>query len=78
MRLLYVALTRAKQKLFINIKCGEKALKRAGTIIESCTLYNGDIAETVSEAKSFSDWLWAILIPGIPGYATATRPPTFT
>lgn len=62
MRLLYVALTRAKQKLFINIKCGEKALKRAGTIIESCTLYNGDIAETVSEAKSFSDWLWAILI----------------
>ena len=62
MRLLYVALTRAQQQLFINLKCGEKALKRVGTIIDSCTLHNGDITEIVSEAKSFSDWLWAVLM----------------
>ena len=62
MRLLYVGLTRAQQQLFINLKCGEKAMKRVGTIIESCMLHNGDTDEIVSEAKSFSDWLWAALI----------------
>lgn len=62
MRLLYVALTRAKQKLFINLKCGEKALKRVNSITESCTLHNGDIIDSVSEAKSFSDWIWASII----------------
>ena len=62
MRLLYVALTRAQQQLFINLKCGEKAMKRVKAVIESCILCNGDIADTVQEAKSFSDWLWAILV----------------
>ncbi|WP_295069538.1 helicase-exonuclease AddAB subunit AddA [Ruminococcus sp.] len=62
MRLLYVALTRAKRQLFINLKCGEKALKRVNSIIESCVLHNGDITDSVSEAKSFSDWLWASII----------------
>ena len=62
MRLLYVGLTRAQQKLFINMKCGEKALKRAESLIESCVLHNGDIDEAVSEAKSFSDWLWLGII----------------
>lgn len=58
MRLLYVGLTRAQQKLFINLKCGEKALKRVSTLIDSVILQNGDIYEAVSEAKSFSDWMW--------------------
>ncbi|SHM22770.1 helicase-exonuclease AddAB subunit AddA [Ruminococcus flavefaciens] len=62
MRLLYVALTRAKQQLFINLKCGEKALKRVNSITESCILHNGDIRESVSEAKSFSDWIWSSMI----------------
>ena len=62
MRLLYVGLTRAQQKLFINLKCGEKALKRLGSLIEDCVLHNGDIDEVVSEAKSFSDWIWLGMI----------------
>ena len=62
MRLLYVGLTRAQQKLFINLKCSEKALKRVNALIESCMLHNDDITEWVSEAKSFSDWLWAAVV----------------
>jgi len=58
MRLLYVGLTRAQQKLFINLKSGEKALKRVAGLMDSVILQNGDIAEAVGEAKSFSDWLW--------------------
>ena len=58
MRLLYVGLTRAQQKLFINLKCGEKALKRVRTLMDGVILQNGDISEAVSEAKSFSDWMW--------------------
>ena len=58
MRLLYVGLTRAQQKLFINLKCGERSLKRVGTLLESSILHNGEITEAVGEAKSFSDWLW--------------------
>ena len=62
MRLLYVGLTRAQQKLFINLKCSEKALKRVNALLESCMLHNDDITEWVSEAKSFSDWLWAAIV----------------
>lgn len=58
MRLLYVGLTRAQQKLFINLKCGEKALKRLETIIDECLMHNCEIDEVAGEAKSFSDWLW--------------------
>ena len=62
MRLLYVGLTRAQQQLFINLKCSEKALKRVNSLIDSCMLHNDDITEWVSEAKSFSDWLWAAVV----------------
>ena len=62
MRLLYVGLTRAQQKLFINLKCGEKALKRVESLLESYMMHDGDISETVCEAKSFSDWLWTSMI----------------
>ena len=72
MRLLYVGLTRAQQKLFINLKCGEKALKRAGGLIENCVLHNGDISEVVSEAKSFSDWLWLGIIRD-PSFANIAK-----
>ena len=58
MRLLYVGLTRARQKLFINLKCGERSLKRLAALTEQCVLHNGDRKEPVSEARSFSDWLW--------------------
>lgn len=62
MRLLYVGLTRAQQKLFINLKCGEKHLKQVRNIIDSCIIHGGDISEAAGEAKSFSDWLWACLV----------------
>ena len=64
MRLLYVAMTRAQQKLFINLKCGEKALKRVNSITESCSVHIGEIDDAVEEAKSFSDWIWASIIRG--------------
>lgn len=62
MRLLYVGMTRAKQKLFINLKAGEKSLKRAEACIDRIRLGSGDISETVCSADMFSDWLWASLI----------------
>ena len=61
MRLLYVAMTRARQKLFINLKCGEKSLKRVNSMIESCIVRSGDSSELVSEAMCFADWIWAAL-----------------
>ena len=62
MRLLYVGLTRAKQKLFIDLKCGEKALKRVRSKLESCIINDGDISDIVTEADYFSDWIWAALM----------------
>lgn len=62
MRLLYVGMTRAKQKLFINLKAGEKALKRVRNSIDRMLLRNGDISEEVSTAEMFADWLWALLM----------------
>ena len=61
MRLFYVGLTRAKQKLFINLKCSEKQLKRVSGQIESCIVSDG-IDDIVSEAQYFSDWVWAVLM----------------
>ncbi len=62
MRLLYVGLTRAKQKLFVDLKCGEKAMKRVRSKLESCIINDGDISEIVAEADYFSDWIWAALM----------------
>jgi ATP-dependent helicase/nuclease subunit A len=62
MRLLYVGMTRAKQQLFINLNCGEKSLDRVRKLADSCIINNSDISELVSEAKSFSDWIWLSLM----------------
>lgn len=61
MRLFYVGMTRARQQLFINLKCGEKALKRVSSQIEDCVV-SGDINSIAASAKSHSDWIWASLI----------------
>ena len=61
MRLLYVGLTRARQKLFINLKTGEKALKRLMSQVEN-TVLNGDTDDIVTGADRYSDWLWAVLM----------------
>lgn len=62
MRLLYVALTRAKQKLFINLKCGEDAVKRISGLTEECVINNSSIASQVNNADTYADWIWACLM----------------
>lgn len=62
MRLLYVGMTRAKQKLFINLKAGEKKLSRIRSAIERISLCGGKIDEIVLSANMFSDWIWAAMI----------------
>ncbi|MCM1133764.1 MAG: UvrD-helicase domain-containing protein [Ruminococcus flavefaciens] len=62
MRLLYVGMTRAKQQLFINLKCGSKTLNPIAKIIRDCVLNNGDVRNIVAKANSFADWLWVALI----------------
>lgn len=62
MRLMYVAMTRAKQKLFINLKFGEKNRKSIKSNLEQCILCHGDISDAVKEAECFADWIWLSLI----------------
>ncbi len=62
MRLFYVGLTRAKQKLFINLKCGEKTLKKVCGMTENCIVNNNSTEEIVSEAKCYADWIWTALM----------------
>lgn len=62
MRLLYVGMTRAKQRLFINLRCGEKQLERVHELINECILNGSEIKNSVAKAKKFSDWLWLCLM----------------
>ncbi len=73
MRLMYVGLTRAKQKLFINLKSGEKAVNRIKNIIESCVVSGGSIKEAVNEANCFADWLWSCIAKHIEFAQIAER-----
>lgn len=62
MRLLYVGLTRAKQQLFINLKCGADEKDRVKSLMEQCVVDGNDISELAETAKSFSDWFWLALM----------------
>lgn len=70
MRLLYVALTRASQKLFINIGYKEKKETDSGSKKEKSYLEEaygivqngGDLRDNSEEPKSFKDWILASLI----------------
>ena len=62
MRLLYVGLTRARQRLFINLKTGEKPLKRLSLLTENAIINGGDTEDAVTGALCFADWLWAALM----------------
>ncbi|MBR2284799.1 MAG: helicase-exonuclease AddAB subunit AddA [Ruminococcus sp.] len=62
MRLFYVGLTRAKQRLFIDLRCSEKYLKRVGELTEQCVLDSGRINNLVQNGKSFSDWVWSAIM----------------
>lgn len=72
MRLMYVAMTRAKQKLFINLKYGEKNRKSIRSNLEQCILCHGDISGAVKEAECFADWIWLSLIKA-DGFAEAAE-----
>ena len=62
MRLLYVALTRAKERLFITLNAGEANLKKAQAMA-SDILLNGGISDRISaSANSMEDWLLMTLI----------------
>lgn len=77
MRLLYVALTRAKQQLFINLKTNEKRLKRVTKLLESYYLDNSNVASTAQNATSFSDWIWLSLFEHAEFKNIADRFPLF-
>ena len=62
MRLLYVGLTRAKQQLFISMKCGPDERKRLSAIIRDCRINGDDPVNTVRSANTCADWLWSCLI----------------
>ncbi|MBQ8688531.1 MAG: helicase-exonuclease AddAB subunit AddA [Ruminococcus sp.] len=62
MRLLYVALTRAKQKLFLPMRYGEAA-KNKLTQYAELLRDSGEIpAYAVSGANSMADWIWMSLM----------------
>ena len=62
MRLLYVAMTRAKQQLFINLKCGDKQKSSLMKLIEAYRLENGRLKETAKSARCHADWIWMALM----------------
>lgn len=57
LRLLYVALTRAKQQLFINIKYNERRNKALTAMLENYNIYNCDIKEASCKVKCHADWI---------------------
>lgn len=62
MRLLYVAMTRAKQQLFVDLDCGEKTLAKVQELINSCIVNGSDITELVEDAPTTAQWLWLCLM----------------
>ncbi|MDD6268451.1 MAG: helicase-exonuclease AddAB subunit AddA [Oscillospiraceae bacterium] len=62
LRLLYVALTRARQKLFIPLVYGEKEKKKTAFFAELLRNTDRIPDSLVSGANSMSDWLWMSLI----------------
>lgn len=61
LRLLYVALTRAKERVFVVLNTGEKSLERAAKFAYSIDTYKvpSDIAK---KADNFEDWFYMALL----------------
>lgn len=57
MRLLYVAMTRARERLFITMNCGESAVKKAVDYAKKIYAQQGITAELAASASSMGDWL---------------------
>ncbi|MGN1087125.1 MAG: PD-(D/E)XK nuclease family protein, partial [Porcipelethomonas sp.] len=62
MRLLYVALTRAKERLFITMNCDESAQKKALSLAKTIYEQQGITPAVASSANSMEDWLMMCLI----------------
>ena len=62
LRLLYVALTRAKEKLFIPLKIGKSQKNKLAEYAVGIHQYSGITPRLACEAKSMSDWLLMALI----------------
>ncbi len=62
MRLLYVAMTRAKQKLFIDLRLTDKYKKSLCEKINDCIISGSDISSMTENASCFADWIWACLM----------------
>ncbi len=57
MRLFYVALTRAKQQLFIGVKCRPKLIQRASAAVKGHCIERYSVRELAENAQSMADWL---------------------
>lgn len=62
MRLMYVGFTRAKQKLFINLKFNDTILTSVTKFAEQYVFNNGDISDMISQVDNFSEWIWLCLM----------------
>lgn len=62
MRLLYVEMTRAKQKLFINLDCGSESIKKLSKMVNDCYYCGGEIKNLVLKSESFAEWIWLCLM----------------
>ena len=62
MRLLYVALTRAKERIFITLDKSESAIKRAQGFAEEIYSSEGITPYLAASVKSMSDWLYMCLL----------------
>lgn len=62
MRLLYVALTRAKEKLFITFDISENRAKKAALYTETMKSNNGITSFMISDAACMNDWIMMTLL----------------
>lgn len=62
MRLLYVALTRAKEQLFITVPDNDKTAKRIASVCTAIAASGGAAGAAASSALSMLDWLLAALL----------------
>lgn len=62
MRLLYVAMTRAKERLFITMNCDESSEKKAVSLAKTIYEQQGITPEIAASANSMADWLMMCLI----------------
>lgn len=62
MRLLYVALTRAKEQLFITIPDSPKVRKKIDSVRMKIAMSDGELSDAAREAGSMLDWISAAML----------------